>query len=101
MKQDAAIPAATDAPTSLGDTISTAAIRATLPLVGAGLKLAALDYGTLRWVLETTPPAVTDRLSRERAREAARHAARKVPAYRDFLLDQGVDVDHIDRVDAL
>jgi phenylacetate-CoA ligase len=101
MTQDAAIPAATDAPTSLGDTITTAAIRATLPLVGVGLKLAALDYGTLRWVLETTPPAITERLSRERARQTARHAAGMVPAYRDFLLEQGVDPDRVDRVDVL
>jgi phenylacetate-CoA ligase len=69
--------------------------------VGAGLKLVSLNYGALRWTLEAVPPAVTDRLSRERALETARHAARRVPAYRELLEERAVDPDHIRRLDDL
>jgi len=68
-----------------GAGLSSALVRLGLPAIGLGLKLASLDYGTMRWTLERTPPAVTDRLSRERALETARHAARRVPAYRQLL----------------
>ena len=71
--------------------LSSAMIRPLLPAIGLGLKLASLDYGTMRWTLERTPPAVTDRLSRERALETARHAARRVPAYRQLLEAQAID----------
>lgn len=67
------------------------AVRAILPLVGAGLRLASLRYGALRWTLETVPPSVTDRLSRERAIVTARHAAHHVPAYRAHLVERGTD----------
>jgi phenylacetate-CoA ligase len=53
------------------------------------------SYGALRWTLETVPPSVTDRLSRDRALETARHAARRVPAYRERLEELGLDPDHI------
>jgi phenylacetate-CoA ligase len=66
-------------------------LRPVLPLVGAGLKLASLNYGALKWTLETVPPSVTHRLSRERAMETARHAARHVPAYRERLEEVGID----------
>ena len=71
--------------------LSSALIRLVLPAVGLGLKLASLDYGTMRWTLEHTPPAVTDRLSRERALVTARRAARYVPAYRELLDEAAVD----------
>ena len=66
-------------------------IGLTLPAVGLGLRLAALSYGVMRWTLETAPPAMTDLLSRERALETARRAARRVPAYRQLLVEHGVD----------
>ena len=62
-----------------------------LPLVGVLLRLASLGYRTMRWTLESTPPAVTDRLSRERALETARRAARRVPAYRQRLEELAID----------
>jgi phenylacetate-CoA ligase len=71
--------------------VATGAIRAALPAVGAGLRLAALNYRALRWTLETVAPSVTDRLSRERALMTARQAARSVPAYREHLLAAGLD----------
>lgn len=75
--------------------LSSALIRPLLPAVGLGLKLASLDYRAMRWTLEQTPPAVTDRLSRERAIETARHAARHVPAYRQLLEERAFDPDRI------
>jgi phenylacetate-CoA ligase len=55
----------------------------------------------LRWLLESAPPAVADRLSAERALATARHAARTVPAYRELLLERGVDPDRIGSLDEL
>jgi phenylacetate-CoA ligase len=69
--------------------------RAVLPVVGAALRLVARHYGALRWMLETVPSSVTDRLSRDRALATARHAARRTPAYRGHLLEQGIDPDRI------
>jgi phenylacetate-CoA ligase len=83
--------------TALGST----ALRAVLPVVGTGLKLAGLSYGALKWTLETVPSAVTDRLSRERALETARHAARRVPAYRARLEELAIDPDRIHALDEL
>ncbi|MEO6578912.1 MAG: phenylacetate--CoA ligase family protein [Candidatus Limnocylindria bacterium] len=71
--------------------MGSAAIRAILPAVGAGLRLASLNYGALRWTLEAVPPSVTDRLSIERAIVTARHAADHVPAYRAHLAERGFD----------
>ncbi len=81
--------------------VSSLAIRATLPLVGLGLKIVAGHYGALRWTLESVPPAVTDRLSRERAIVTARHAAQRVPAYRALLHELAIDPDHIRALDDL
>ncbi|MGH2358349.1 MAG: phenylacetate--CoA ligase family protein [Candidatus Limnocylindria bacterium] len=75
--------------------VPSALIRPLLPFVGSALRLVSLSYGTLRWTLEAVPPALTDRLSRERALETARHAARRVPAYRELLEERAVDPDHI------
>jgi phenylacetate-CoA ligase len=72
-----------------------ALVRAVLPAVGAGLKLVAMNYRTMRWTLEETPPAVTEALSRARALETARTAARRVPAYGAFLSEQGIDPGRI------
>jgi phenylacetate-CoA ligase len=85
--------------TSVG--VGGALLRATLPLVGTGLKLMSLDYGAMKWMLETVPSAVTDRLSRERALETARHAAHNVPAYRARLEAAAVDPDRIGTLEAL
>lgn len=76
-------------------------IGLTLPLVGTALRAVGLSYGALRWTLETIPPAMTDRLSRERALETARRAARRVPAYRELLEERAVDPDRIVAVDDL
>ena len=81
--------------------IGSALIRPLLPVVGIGLKLASLDYGTMRWTLERTPSAVTDRLSRERALETARHAARRVPAYRQLLEEHAHDPAKIQSLQTL
>ena len=83
--------AITARPVSPPGTLSSALIRPLLPAVGLGLKLASLDYGTMRWILERTPPSITDRLSRERALQTARHAARGVPAYRHLLDERAFD----------
>ncbi len=77
------------------------ALRPVLPLVSASLKMASRNYGALKWTLETVPSAVTDRLSRERAMETARHAAQRVPAYRDRLEEVGIDPRHLARWDEL
>ena len=71
--------------------LTSALIGPFLPAIGLVLKLASLDYGTMRWILERTPPSVTDRLSRERAVQTARHAARRVPAYRQLLEEEAYD----------
>ena len=78
-----------------GTGISSALIRLALPAIGLGLKLASHDYGTMRWTLERTPPSVTDRLSRERALDTARQAARRVPAYRQLLEEHAFDPSRI------
>jgi phenylacetate-CoA ligase len=85
--------------TSVG--VGGALLRATLPLVGTGLKLMSINYGAMKWMLETVPSAVTDRLSRERALETARHAAHNVPAYRARLEAAAVDPDRIGTLEAL
>jgi phenylacetate-CoA ligase len=81
--------------------LSSAALRPLLPLVGSGLKLMSLNYGAMKWMLETVPSSVTDRLSRERALETARHAARRVPAYRGRLEAAAVEPDRIGTFDEL
>lgn len=81
--------------------ISSRLIGLTLPLVGTSLRAVSLNYGALRWTLETVPPAMTDRLSRERALETARRAARRVPAYRQLLEERGVDPDRIMAIEDL
>ena len=76
-------------------------LRPLLPLLGAALQLVSLNYRALRWTLERTPPAVGRRVSRERALETARQAARHVPAYRQHLENHAIDPDHIGRLDGL
>jgi phenylacetate-CoA ligase len=82
---------ATSPPAGIGSTL----LRPLLPVIALGLKVASLDYGTMRWMLERTPPALTDRLSRERALDTARHAARRVPAYRQLLEERAHDPSRI------
>ena len=93
MTTQPATPVATVPTSRSGHLLASAAIRATLPVVGAGLQLIAQHYGALRWTLESVPSAVTDRLSRERAFVTARQAARDTPAYRAHLVARGIDPD--------
>ncbi|MBA3739883.1 MAG: hypothetical protein H0W98_01895 [Chloroflexi bacterium] len=52
--------------------LSSAMIRPLLPAIGLGLKLASLDYGTMRWTLERTPARRhRSTLARARARDRA------------------------------
>ncbi|MCV0402849.1 MAG: phenylacetate--CoA ligase family protein [Chloroflexi bacterium] len=95
MTTQPAAPAAAPSAAAHDSVASSLAIRATLPLVGLGLKVVSRHYGALRWTLESVPPAVTDRLSRERALVTARHAARHVPAYRALLHEHAIDPSHI------
>ena len=76
---------------------SSTALRPALPVIATSLKLVSLNYGALKWMLETVPSSVTDRLSRERAMETARHAARQVPAYRERLEEVGIDPRQLPR----
>ena len=84
-----------------GRGIGIAALHAVLPFVAISLRLVALSYGSLRWLLEKAPPAIADLLSRERALATARHAARRVPAYRALLAERGLDPDRIEALDEL
>ena len=81
--------------------LGSAALHLALPLVAMILRLVALSYGSLRFLLETAPPAIADRLSSERGLATARHAARRVPAYRALLAERGLDPDRIDALDEL
>jgi len=76
-------------------------MRLVLPVIGALLRLASLAYRTMRWTLESIPPAITDRVSRERALETARRAARRVPAYRQRLEELAIDPDRITSLEEL
>ena len=76
-------------------------IRLTLPAAALGLRLAATSYRSLRWLLESAPPALADRLSQARAVATAQHAARHVPAYRELLLERGLDPTRIRSLDEL
>jgi phenylacetate-CoA ligase len=89
------------AATPIGSRISSAAIRATLPLIAAALRLISLHYRSLRWMLETMPSAITDRLGRERALVTARDAARHVPAYRAHLEARAIDPRMLPQFDQL
>ena len=83
------------APETRASSLASLLLRPFLPLIGASLRLVGLNYGALRWTLETVPPAITDRISRERALETARHAARRVPAYRQRLEELAIDPGRI------
>jgi phenylacetate-CoA ligase len=69
--------------------------------VAIALRLVALSYRSLRWLLESVPPPLTDRLSAARALATARHAARHVPAYRELLHERGLDPNGIGSLDEL
>ena len=63
----------------------------TLAVADVALRLVARGFGSMRWTLERTSPAVSSALSEARALRTAREAARRVPAYRDHLENHGID----------
>jgi len=67
----------------------------TLALTDLALRAVAREFGTMRWTLERTPPAVSSALSGARALRTARDAARRVPAYREHLERHGIDPSRI------
>ena len=77
------------------------ALRPVLPAFALGLRVVSHDYGMLRRLLELAPPRLTHQVSVARALQTARHAARRVPAYREHLLGLGIDPDRIDRLGEL
>ena len=69
--------------------------------VDVGLRLLGSDYHLLRRFLEVAPPRLTAVLSRARALRAARFAAARVPAYRDFLQSRHIDPAQVASLDQL
>ena len=82
-------------------TVQSKSQRIALKLVDLDLRLLGSNYHLLRSFLETAPPPLTDALSQARALRAARLAAVRVPAYRDFLRRRGIDSSHIGSLDQL
>ncbi len=72
-----------------------------LLVADAALQLVARKFGTMRWTLERTPPAMSSALSEARALRTAREAARRVPAYREHLERHGIDPNRIAGLDEL
>ncbi len=58
-------------------------------------RMVGLRYGWLRALFRWTPAPILAGLGQLRAERAAWRAARSVPAYRQFLLDAGVDPDEL------
>ena len=58
-----------------------------------GLRQIGRHYGALQWFLEWMPSAPADAFSTARALKTARFAAKRVPAYRDYLFSLGLDLD--------
>jgi phenylacetate-CoA ligase len=58
-------------------------------------KTVGLRYGWLTQMFKRTPPTILAGLGQLRAERAAWRAAKRVPAYRDFLDRQGVDADDL------
>jgi phenylacetate-CoA ligase len=58
-------------------------------------KTVGLRYGWLTQLFKRTPPRILAGLGQLRAERAAWRAAKRVPAYRDFLERQGVDPDDL------
>ena len=67
----------------------------TLALSDVALRILAREFGSMRWTLERTAPAVSSALSEARALRTAREAARRVPAYRGHLESHGLDPSRI------
>lgn len=82
--ESAARPATRSAPRRLPGPISQAALE-------VALRAVSKRYGALQWFLEMMPSLPAADFSEARALRAARHAARAVPAYRDFLECQAFD----------
>jgi phenylacetate-CoA ligase len=74
---------------------------AALAVTDVALRLLGREYGTMRWTLERTPPRLAAALSEARALRTAAGAARRVPAYRDYLRRHGVDPRAIQSMDEL
>lgn len=66
--------------------------RFSMWVIAGVLTVAGLNYFLMRGLLQYTPPALTDALSRSRARDSARRASTRVPAYREFLGQRSVSV---------
>lgn len=58
-------------------------------------KIVGLRYGWLTQLFKRTPPTILAGLGQLRAERAAWRAAKRVPAYRDFLDDHAVDPDDL------
>jgi phenylacetate-CoA ligase len=58
----------------------------------AAFRLVGLRYGWLKALFNAAPPRLLAGIARLRAERAAWRAARRVPAYREFLAASGVDV---------
>jgi phenylacetate-CoA ligase len=72
-----------------------------LAVADIALRLVGREFGSMRWTLERTPPALSSALSDARAIRTAREAARSVPAYRDHLERHGIDPSRISSLDEL
>ncbi len=72
-----------------------------LAVTDVALRVVAREYGSMRWTLERTSPALSSALSEARALRTARESARRVPAYRDHLENHGLDPSRIRSLDEL
>jgi phenylacetate-CoA ligase len=75
--------------------------KAATLLLDLELHLVGGNYHLLRSFLEIAPPPLTEVLSQAQALRAARLAAARVPAYRDFLRRRGVDPARIESLGQL
>src|SRR5262245_63790283 len=67
----------------------------------SALRTIGRHYGALQWFLEWMPPAPADAFSTARALRTAQFAAKRVPAYRDYLFSLGLDPNTIKSLDDL
>lgn len=65
------------------------------------MRALALRYGALKWLYLTVPPVAITAVGKARAERAARHATRRVPAYRAYLQSVGRRPDVLSNVELL